>query len=262
VKYTVKNLTGKTEFKLVMPKARIETTPGTDFTLYTPGDYADVGKCVISPGTPGSQGMKIVSFVTVEKNKPFCLQYVQLAKSDIWKLVTAGIGFAWHKNVHDFMLDTSYPYNGEMCSAEAGPVSIEMIDTPTADLHKTVASIYMDEKFKAYLMFRPGNPGDKNAWVPLKHVKWGFQVNVISKDNPYMYRGKIPPACEERFDLSGKVPPSSYDTSPKKTATYPVWSGVAPTKFTEPLYGPGTDEEKEKYKVEDDGNNYKNPPPQ
>lgn len=191
--------------------------------------------------------------VSVEKNKPFCLQYVQLVKTTNWSLKTSGRGFIWYKDIHDFMLDATYPYNGETCRAEAGPIPIVMKDTPNAPLENMTSIIDWDEEFQTYLMFRPGHKGDQNAWIPLRRVDWGWKAKATSKINPWRYShpvgNTVPiPPCKERFDLHPKRLPVNFKYRIKKATAYPKWSATSP----ENGFIHVTD-----IKVEDDGDNYK-----
>ncbi len=252
VKYTVKskNISGKTEFKVVMPEVSVSEEPGTRWAFRT-----DVNECEILPDAPS---MKVTSTVSIKKNKNFCLQYVQLVKSDNWSLKKMGDGFHWYTDIHGFMLDSTYPYNGEVCRAEAGSVPITMKDLPAANLEKSTASVYQDQEFQIYLMFRPGKRGGGNAWVPLRRINWGWKITAISKNNPWHYTHpqgqKIPvPPCRLRFDLfPPEKLPVNFNYRARKAREYPKWSDTAPEgafmKVTE-------------IKVEDVGNNYRNPPP-
>ena len=260
VKYILngKDVKAQTEFNVIEPNVEIIPTASNDFG-YNPED------CEIVPGSPS---MRIKSVVKLKEDKPFCLQYVQLVKSNNWSLKCAGKHFCWYNNVHEKKLDTSYPYGhteedkgyeGEKCGS--GNVTIVMRDTPNGPMEKYAASLYMDEHFEAYLMFRPGGKEDGNAWVPLKRLDWQWKAKLISKVNPFDYRtkdkyttGKEPiPLCKDRYNPSCLKAPAKYDHTPKQAQEYPEWSAVAPKNiFMEPTG----------QTVIDDGNNYKQSPVQ
>ena len=107
--------------------------------------------------------MKVTSTVSTEKNKPFSLQYVQLVESTNWRLMweQGNNVFIWYKDVHKYMLDKTYPYNGE--KAGSGNVEKEMMDTPSAPGPQYAALLDFNQNFQIYLMFRPGNKGADNA---------------------------------------------------------------------------------------------------
>jgi len=250
VKYRTadKKLVGKTEFKLLMPEVRVDPEPGRQWA------FSKKEPCELDPDSPS---MKVTSTVSLPKDKPFCLEYVQLVWGDNWSLKGGDGDFFWYEDVHDFMLDATYPYNGESCKAESGSVVFAMQDTPNAPLEALTASVYWDQKFQTYLMFRPGNRGDNNAWVPLRRVDWGWKAKAISKINPWDYfypeDNKTPkPACKDRFDRPVGKLPVSYPYRPKKAQHYPKWSAT----FPEGKHMTNTG-----VRVQDQGNNYKNARP-
>ena len=240
-----KKLVGKTEFKLLTPDVRVDPEPGSawGFPEEPPCDEL----------VPDSPSMKLTSTVSLPEDKPFCLEYVQLVRGDNWSLKGEAANFFWYKDVHEFMLDATYPYNGEGCKAESGSVAFPMRDTPNAPLEKLTASVFWDQEFQTYLMFRPGNREDGNAWVPLRRVDWGWRVKAVSKINPYRYRyppdnPTTPPPCNLRFDLSQGKLPVDYPYRPKKAQHYPKWSATMPEdKF---MTNTGVE-------IEDQGDNYK-----
>jgi hypothetical protein len=85
--------------------------------------------------------------------------------------------------IHDFQIDTSYPYNEEACGA--GSVSKVMLDSPNTQGSIRVASIYWDQQFQIFLMFRPGKAEDNNAGVPLRRVNWGWELKALNVHNPF-----------------------------------------------------------------------------
>ncbi len=230
VKYVVKSkgLTGKTEFKLVMPEVAVKEDPGDEWAV-----GKNISQCEIVPYSPTAEAsMKVTSRVKVStrKNKAFCLQYVQLVKDNNWKLEANYVkrSFFWHKQIHGYMLDKTYPYNGEECSV-SGSVEKEMKDTPNAPGHSSIASIYWDQKFQTFLMFRPGKPDENNAWVPLRRVDWGWILKAANVYNPFDQDGED---CPKRFNLNNpanqlpKTKDGSYRS--KKAQDYPKWTGKAP----------------------------------
>jgi hypothetical protein len=244
-----KGLTGKTEFKLVMPKVTVKEDPGYEWAV-----GATSSECEIFPYSPtGQASMKVTSTVRTKKKKPFCLQYVQLIDEDNWKLeaIYPERSFFWFKQVHGYMLDTTYPYNGETCGA-SGSVKKSMKDTPNAPAPSRVASLYWDQKFQIFLMFRPGKPGDNNAWVPLKRVDWGWVLQAANVKNPYDADVE---KCLKRFDLTNPANqlPKTKDGSyrAKEAEDYPKWTGKAP----------GNTMDRTEYEVENVGDHYKNSKP-
>ena len=246
VKYVVKSkgLTGKTEFKLVMPEVTVEEDPGYEWAV-----GAKTSECEIVSYSPTAEAsMKVTSTGKTEKNKPFCLQYVQLVKENNWKLEANYVkrSFFWHNRNHGYLLDTTYPYNGEACGS--GSVEKEMMDTPNAPAQSRIASVYWDQQFQIFLMFRPGKPGDGNAWVPLRQVDWGWVLKAANVYNPF---DSNEADCPKRFDLSNpanqlpKTKNGSYRA--KKAKDYPEWKGKAPEERMDM-----TDHE-----VENMGDNYK-----
>ncbi len=233
VKYKVagKNLTGKTEFKLIMPKVNVVEEPGKEWA------FGHKKGCEIVPDMPS---MKVSSTVSTEKNKPFCLQYVQLVKSNNfslqWECPTSYCEewekvYFWYKDINEFMLDTAYPYsNKESCLAEAGPVVFGMQDTPGQDASQYKAILDIDQNFQLYLMFRPGNKGAGNAWVPLRRINWGWKIRAINYDNPDGPGRK--PCGFSRFNVSDPAAklPIGYPYRSKKAEDYPEWAGVAKEK--------------------------------
>jgi hypothetical protein len=248
VKYVVqsKGLNGKTEFKLVMPKVTVAVDPGSQIL-----PEQQKSECALVPYSPTAQaGMKVTSTVTTEKNKPLCLEYIQLIKEDNWSLRAdyTKRSFFWHKKVHGFMLDTSYPYNGEACGA-SGSVTKQMLDSPNTQGPRKVASIYWDQQFQIFLMFRPGKAGDNNAWVPLKRMEWGWKLNALNVNNPFGQEE----ICTTRFDLSNPAnkSPKDGDVSPKQAQDYPQWSETSI----------GDELDLTDIEVENTGDNYKSRPP-
>lgn len=228
VKYVVKSkgLTGKTEFKLMMPKVTVKEDPGNEWAV-----GAKLSECEIFPYSKTAKAsMKVTSTVGTKKKKPFCLQYIQLVKENNWKLEANYVqkSFFWHKMVHDFLLDTTYPYNGETCGA-SGSVKKEMKDTPNAQAFSRIASVYWDQKFQIFLMFRPGKPGANNAWVPLRRVDWGWSLQAVNVKNPF---DPDVEECSKRFDLTNPANqlPKTKDGSyrAKEAEEYPKWTGKAP----------------------------------
>ena len=218
VKYKVpgKNLTGKTEFKLIMPKVNVVEDPGKVW-----GFIIDKG-CEVVPDSPS---MKVTSTVSTEKNKPFSLQYVQLVKSTNFSLKWeyGNDAFFWYKDVHEYMCDKTYPYNG--VETGSGNVKKIMKDTPGAPGSQNAGILDFNENFQTYLMFRPGNKGAGNAWVPLRRVNWGWKLRAINNDNP---SGPGRKKCNIRFDISDSSNklPKGYNYRSKKAADYPKWSGA------------------------------------
>lgn len=248
VKYVVssKGLTGKTEFKLLMPKVTVDEDPGSEIL-----PEQTSSECSIVAYSPTAQaGMKVKSTVTTKNNKPLCLEYVQLIKQDNWSLRADYHEriFFWHKLVHGFAIDTSYPYNGEMCGT--GSATKVMLDSPNAQGPRTVASIYWDQEFQIFLMFRPGKSEDNNAWVPLRRVDWGWKLNALNAHNPFDPQEEV---CERRFDLSNPAnkTPKDGDYKAKTAQDYPKWSA----------YSPGDEMERTEIEVENTGGNYKSQPP-
>jgi len=43
------------------------------------------------------------------------------------------------------------------------------------------AATYVNDSFKTYLMFRPGQ-GENSVWVPLSRINWGWQGVVHQVD--------------------------------------------------------------------------------
>jgi hypothetical protein len=243
-----RELVGKTEFKLLMPEVQVDPEPGKGW------GFSQNPPCELVPDTPS---MRVTSTVSLPKDKPFCLEYVQLVQGNNWSLRGEATQFYWFEDVHDFMLDTTYPYNGAECQV-SGSVAFSMEDTPGAPLPRLTALVFWDQEFQTYLMFRPGKPEDGNAWVPLRHVDWGWRVKAVSKVNPYTYEypRHIPdrklPLCNSRFDLSQGKLPASYPYRPKKADQYPKWSATTPaTEFMS-----RTD-----HMVEDQGDNYRHARP-
>ncbi len=241
VKYTVKGLTGKTEFKLIFPETTVDYNPGRNLA---PSKGAD--GCEIVPDSPS---MQLRSTVSVKKNKPFSLQYVQLVRGNNWSLranYSKG-NFSWYKDVHDYMLDSTYPYNGVNSGSQR--VVKEMIDTPGAPIKRTTASIHWDQEFITYLMFRPGSMDEGNAWVPLKRVNWGWQATLFSYKNPF---SSGDPACGKRMDIAGgaKTLPIDYDYQAKTAQEYPEWDQTVPQT---PMEGTGLE-------VPNSGDSYKETP--
>lgn len=76
-------------------------------------------------------------------------------------------------------------------------------------------------------MFRPGKADDNNAWVPLRRVDWGRELNALNAHNPFDPQEEV---CSRRFDLSNpanKVPKDG-DHKPKTAQDYPKWSAYSP----------------------------------
>jgi len=255
VKYKLngKDVKAQTEFNVIEPNVEIIPIAAKHF-VYKKSD------CEIVPGGPPS--MRIESVVKLKEDKPFCLQYVQLVKSNNWSLKCTGKNFHWYNNVHEKKLDTTYPYGhtegdkgyeGEKCGS--GNVTIVMQDSPNGPLEQIAASLYMDEQFEAYLMFRPGGKEDGNAWVPLKRVDWQWKAKLISKVNPFDYWTKnIPvPSCIKRYNHDCLKAPASYNPAPKQAQDYPKWSAVTPKNIFMKITGET---------VIDSGDNYKQVPVQ
>jgi hypothetical protein len=225
VKYKVngKNLTGKTEFKLIMPTVNVVEKPGKQW------EFGYKGGCEIVPGNPS---MKVTSTVSTEKNKPFSLQYVQLVESSNFSLKwecgkpdceECEKAYFWYKDVNKPMLDTEYPYNGE--ETGSGNVVKGMMDTPGQDASQYKAILDIDQNFQLFLMFRPGNKGAGNAWVPLRLINWGWKIRAINNDNP---DGTGRKTCGlSRFNVSDSAAllPRDYPYRSKKAEDYPKWTG-------------------------------------
>ena len=223
VKYKVSgnNLTGKTEFKLIMPKVNVVEQPGKQW------GFEKDGGCEIVPDSPS---IKLTSTVSTEKNMPFCIQYVQLVESTNWSLKweQGNRALFWYKDVHKSMLDDTYPYK-EMCLAEAGPVVFEMRDTPSADGSPYTALLNFNQNFQLYLMFRPGNKDAGNAWVPLRKVNWGWIFKGTNTVTPFEPEEAEP--CEVRFKMSSSCKlPIANNFQSIKAEDYPKWTGVVKKK--------------------------------
>ena len=238
-----------------MPEVQVELEPGRYWAVNAKLEECEL--VTVRSKTDESSSIKVTSTVSLPKDKPFCLEYVQLVRGNNWSLKGGDGDFFWYSDVHGFMLDATYPYNGEGCKAESGSVPFPMQDTPNAPLETLTASIYWDQEFQTYLMFRPGNRGDNNAWVPLRLVHWGWQAKAVSKINPWDYfypadKRTPKPPCKDRFNPpSGKLP-VNYPYRPKKAQHYPKWSATMP----DGKYMTNTG-----IRVEDQGGNYKNARP-
>jgi hypothetical protein len=230
VKFGKKTLKAKTNFKVYAPEvSRVDVKPGQDVEIVNVVD-PDTGeiRCELIGGNPAMEIQSVVKLTGPFSGQRFCLFYVQ-------KIISKNCGlerksaphYEWLKDVHDWKLDSNFPYNGYKCAV--GQNRITMMDTPGFPLSK-MASAYAHMAFEDYLMFIPPMPKTYAGIcpVPLKKVKWGWSGSAIATGDTFPR--SIPP-CGQGHRPRCKKPPKSCNPRISEAEEYPSWEGfVAGTK--------------------------------
>ena len=175
---------------------------------------------------PGSPSIELDSSVTLPdsfKNQRFCLFYVQLVKCNAWGLKRYSYPYyEWVNDVHEEILDSSFPYNGFHC--DAGPSPFVMKDTPGFPL-SAMASAYAHMEFQTYLMFMPPSPKSDAGVVavPLKWLKWQWKGAAQAIGEPFPR--KTPP-CGRGHQIVFDMAPAAYPHFVLDCSQYPEWKGT------------------------------------
>lgn len=222
VKYRVKfgttTLEAKTNFKVYAPEvSRVDLKPG-QFVGFGMGQDG----CELIGGSPRVKIESAVKLTGPFSGQRFCLFYIQKITSNCWGLEKKGFPhYEWGKNIHDWKLDSSFPYNGYKCAV--GENRMTMKDTPGFPLSK-MASAYAHMAFEDYLMFIPPMPKSNEGVcpVPLKKMEWRWSGSAVATGDPFP--DPVPP-CGEGHKVVCRKPPSSCSPRIGEAEEYPDWQG-------------------------------------
>ncbi len=138
--------------------------------------------------------------------------------------------YFWVFDVHDWLLDTTYPYNTPQTGP--GPLLIEMTDSPLVSLRE-YDSVYMDQQFETHLMFKPPQHPEldtQQLFVPLYKVDWRWKGEVQSV--PPSKPGDPDPSqvCFQNGShrLGCARPPAHYSPVVVPWSHHPEWKGATP----------------------------------
>lgn len=222
--YSGAKLEGKTRFRVFEPRVEWMKKELGGYVGIRP-----VGGCELAPESPAIRLEARVTLPDEKADASNCIQFVQLTSSRGWFLRRHRPGFIWYSMFVEDHLDTSYPYKGPACGGKTAV--LEMIDSPGDPLDAMNAA-YDDNRFRTYLMFRPGTDDRKTVWVPLKRIDWGWKGAVTHTGTIY---DDPQPQCAERYRLTCEKPPSGYDPSETDSPPHPVWSAHSSEKNMRPV---------------------------
>ncbi|OQY14273.1 MAG: hypothetical protein B6I30_01035 [Desulfobacteraceae bacterium 4572_187] len=218
VKFGKKTLKAKTHFKVYAPEvSRVDLKPAQSVNFGIGEDG-----CELFGGNPAMKIESAVKLTGPFSGQRFCLFYVQKTTSNCWGLEKIGFpNYEWQKDVHDWKLDSSFPYNGYKCAV--GENRITMMDTPGFPL-SSMASAYAHMAFEDYLMFIPPMPKTYGGVcaVPLKKMKWQWSGSAIATGDPFP--DSVPP-CGQGHRVHCNKPPNGCNPLVNEAEEYPSWEG-------------------------------------
>ncbi len=207
-----------TTIKVYKPRADVIVTAGK-VVAFSPSRGCEM--------VPDSPSIKLDSTVTLPDqyaDKKFTVFYVQKVKANAWGLDrydASGPTYEWVSDTCDWVLDTSFPYNGYQ--EGVGTVKFAMQDTPGWSL-SNLASAYVSDEFQSYLMFiPPASEGGDSVPVPLKQVDWKWKGACVAVGEAFPRT--IPP-CGQGHKIIVNQPPSRFRPHPVDCSQHPEWTGV------------------------------------
>ncbi|MFO7979377.1 MAG: hypothetical protein R6V00_00915 [Candidatus Aminicenantes bacterium] len=219
-------LEADTTIKVYKPMADVIVTAGKAVT------FPAQGSCEMLPDSPSIKLDSTVTLPDQYADKKFTVFYVQKVKTNAWGLErrnAAGPTYEWVSDTCDWLLDTSFPYNGYQ--EGVGTVKFTMQDTPGWAL-TSLASAYVSDEFQNYLMFiPPASEGGDSVPVPLKQVDWKWKGACVAVGDIFPY--PIPP-CGQGHKIIVNQPPSQFRPHPMDCSQHPEWTGVKKEKPPHP----------------------------
>ena len=217
-----KTLTADASFKVYKPKVDIKVSAGEKVKVDVPPNVQSDG-CELFPDSPSIKLKSEVTMPDTFKDQEFILFYIQVVQCNAWSLRKVGYpNYEWYNDVHEPMLDTSFPYMPEKKGASS--LMVTMDDTPGFPL-SGMASAYAHMEFQTYLIFKPPEPksGGGITSVPLKRVDWKWTGAAVAIGERYPI--EIPP-CGKGHKVICDRAPAKYEHSATDCNKYPDWKGT------------------------------------